>query len=103
MYVSCKQTSEFDKDDKSLSLSHLHTKNITKIYPSLRFTRGAWTIHNFIIGKDKLASQRDRSIVNEGCTKSSQNERIETNDGFNDFESKAQPENTEDGAHWKIE
>ena len=77
-----------------MRISYLHSKDITEIHPSFRFTHRARTVHNFIIREDKLTSKRDGSIVDEGCTKGGQNDRIETNDGLDDFESKSQPENT---------
>jgi hypothetical protein len=88
---------------ETIKSSYLHSKDITEIHPSFRFARWARTVHNFIIWEDKLTSKRDGSVVNKGCTKSGQNDRIETNDRFDNFESKTQPENAQDGADGKVQ
>jgi hypothetical protein len=98
--------------DFSLALGALHrgnitksldSQNITEVNPCLILTSWAWSVYNFVIGKDELLSYRNRSVVDERGTKSCQNERVDTNDWFNNFETDANPDNTEDGADREVE
>ncbi len=81
----------------------LHSQNITKVNTRLILTRWAWSVYNFVIGEDELIGYGNRAVVDERGTKGCQNERIDTNEWFNNFEPDAKPEKTEDGADREVE
>ena len=72
----------------------LHTQNITKVNSSFIFTRGTRTIHNFVTREDEFIRKGNGSIVNERSTEGSQNEWVETDEGFDYFKSKTEPDDT---------
>ena len=48
-------------------------------------------------------SEKGRAVVDERGTDGCQNERIDTNEWFNNFEPDAKPDDTEDGADREVE
>jgi hypothetical protein len=53
--------------------------------------------------KKKNPMKKRVNVVDERGAKSCQNERIDTNDWFNDFEANAKPDNAENGADREVE
>mmetsp|Transcript_12259 Transcript_12259/g.18516 ORF Transcript_12259/g.18516 Transcript_12259/m.18516 type:complete len:140 (-) Transcript_12259:673-1092(-) len=84
----------------SLISETFHSKNVTKVDSGFTFARGAGTIDNFVIWEDELISDFQRTVVDEGGTKGSQNNGVDTNDGFDHFEAKTEPENAQNRTHW---
>ena len=89
--------------DGSNIIKSFHSQNATKVNSRLVLTRWAWSIYDFVIREDELFSYGNRAVVDERGTKGCQNERIDTNEWFNDFEPDAKPDNTEDGADREVE
>ncbi len=89
--------------DRSNITKSLHSQNITKVNSSLILTRWAWSIYDFVIRKDELISYGKRTVVDEWGTEGCQNERVDTNEWFDDFETDAEPDDTEDGADGEVE
>lgn len=81
----------------------LDSKDISEVNSGLILTNWAGSIHNFVIWENELVCERNGSIVDERSTESSQNKRVETNDGFDNFESKTKPNNTKDCTHGKVQ
>lgn len=50
-----------------------------------------------------MVSYGNRAVVDERGTDGCQNERIDTNEWFNNFEPDAKPDDTEDGADREVE
>lgn len=81
----------------------LNSKDISEVNSGLIFTNWAGTIDNFVVWENELICDRNRSIVDEGSTECSQNKRVETNDGLDNFESKTKPNDTKDCTHRKVQ
>jgi hypothetical protein len=72
------------------------TQNVPEINTCLGLTCGTWSIHDFIIRENETVGETDTAIVDQRCSESGKDDRVETNDGFDDFESNGKPKKGED-------
>ena len=80
-----------------------YSKNIPKVDSGFSLTNRTRTINYFVVWEDELISETDGSIVDQGSAKGSQNERVETDDRFDNLKSKTKPNETQDSANRKVQ
>ena len=81
----------------------LDPEDVPKVHSLLRFADRTRAVHNFVVREDEFVRQGKGTVVNERGAKGGQDDGVEADEGFNDLEPEAEPDNAEDSTHGKVQ
>ena len=78
--------------DRSYVFESFDKQNVSKVNAVRRLAAGTWSIHNKVILEKEVFGNKLGPGHNKGSPNQGKNDRVQSDDGFNDLESNSQPD-----------